>query len=76
MLEDLQPPKNKSHYCKVDVIHSELSPEDGKIFMEAIDTPGLWGARTLSTELRKRGLEIADTTISKHRNKGCACYRD
>lgn len=75
MLEDLTPPQNKTVYCKVDQLAQELDEADRKIFMDAVDSTGVWGARTLSTALRNKGLNIADTTITKHRNKGCACYR-
>ena len=74
MLEGLEPPKNKSVYCKVADVAKTLEEGDRTILMDAVDDRN-WGARTLSTALRLRGLSIADTTISKHRNKGCACYR-
>lgn len=76
MLEDLTPPKNKTFFCKVEQLSVELDDIDSKIFLSAINNQAQWGARTLSNELRKRGVEIADTTIAKHRNKGCNCYRD
>lgn len=74
MLEGLEPPKNKSVYCKVADLAETLQDNDRTIFMEAVNDLS-WGARTLSIALRNRGLSIADTTIGKHRNKGCACYR-
>jgi hypothetical protein len=76
MLEGMTPPKSKTIYCKIADMSAKLSDEDGAIFMEAIDSPELWGANTLSIQLRQRGLSVADTTITKHRSKTCACYRD
>lgn len=75
MLENLEPPQNKAVYCKIDQLAAELDEADAKILMDAIDDKARWGARTLATALRQRGVSVADTTISKHRNKGCACYR-
>ena len=76
MLEGLEPPKNKAVYCKIDLISQELEENDRKILFEAIDDPENWGARTLSSALRQRGVSVADTTITKHRQRACACYRD
>lgn len=76
MLEGLTPPKPKSVYCKVDQIAAELADSDKKIFLDAIGNVEVWSSNSLSTELRKRGISVADTTITKHRTKTCACYRD
>lgn len=75
MLEGLTPPTNKAVYCKIEQMAASLDEADRKILFEAIDSPE-WGARTLSNALRNRGLSVADTTITKHRQKACACYRD
>ena len=76
MLEDLTPPPNKAQYCKIDLIAKDLSDKDKEIFLAAIANTDVWGARTLSNELRKRGIDVADTTITKHRNQSCFCYRN
>jgi len=75
MLEGLEPKKNKVYSCKVDLLKASLSEADYKILMEAIDDKDKWQNRTLSRALLERGLKLADTTIGKHRNKECACYR-
>lgn len=75
MLEGLTPPTNKAVYCKIEQMAASLDEADRKILFGAIDSPE-WGARTLSNALRNRGLSVADTTITKHRQKACACYRD
>lgn len=75
MLEGLEPPKNKAIYCKVDLMAQELDEADRKIFLDAVADQDKWGARTLTNALRQRGLSIADTTITKHRVRACACYR-
>lgn len=76
MLDGLTPPRTKAIYCKIDDLSKTLDDNDRAIFFAAIDDHDRWGARTLSTELRRRGLSVADTTITKHRGKTCACYRD
>jgi hypothetical protein len=74
MLEGLTPPKNRAVYCRIDQLLAEMSAEDKQILIDALDSPS-WSANALSTALRQRGVSVADTTITKHRNKTCACYR-
>lgn len=76
MLEGMTPPRNKTLYCKIKDTADGLEPEDAAIFMQAIDSANVWGAKTLSNALRQRGVSVADTTITKHRSKACACYRE
>lgn len=76
MLEGLEPPKNRAVYCKVAQVMQDLSESDQKILTDAIADKDRWAAKSLSNALRGKGLSIADTTIAKHRNKVCACYRD
>lgn len=76
MLEGLTPPPNKAQYCKIAIIEADLTDTDKKIFMDAVNNKDLWRARALSLELRKRGVDVADTTITKHRTKMCFCYRN
>ena len=75
MLEGLEPPKNKTEFCKVDHVISQLEESDAKILQEALDDTERWKHKTLSNALRSRGISLADTTISKHRFKVCACFR-
>ena len=75
MLENLAPRKSKSEYCKIAQVLQKLDESDAKILTDALDAPEIWSAKGLSTALRERGLSIADTTLSKHRNRLCACYR-
>ena len=74
MLEGLTPPPRKWN-CKVKQEADGLSPSDKKILLEAVDNPA-WKFKTLQKELGKRGIVIVDTTLSRHRNKACGCYRD
>ena len=75
MLENLVPKKNKSEYCKIANTLAILDEPDVKILVTALEDRDTWSAKGLSNALRERGLSIADTTIAKHRNKVCACYR-
>jgi hypothetical protein len=75
MLEGLTPPANATVYCKVDQTLQTLDEADKKILAEAIANTDIWPAKTLSKQLRLRGISMADTTLSKHRAKTCACYR-
>ena len=75
MLEGLTPPKSRAVYCRVDDLAKGMTDDDRKIFLDAVDDGATWSANSLSGELRKRGVSIADTTITKHRTKTCACFR-
>jgi len=76
MLEGMTPPRNKTLYCKIADTRDTLTDEDAAIFMQAVDDKAQWAASTLSIQLRQRGVSVADTTITKHRSKACACYRE
>jgi len=54
---------------------SELEPGDKDILAVALADTQNWPASTLSTQLRLKGLSLADVTITKHRRRACACYR-
>ena len=72
MLEGLEKPQNKLFSCKVQEIAEELEAKDKGIFLTACDNPD-WGAKTLSRELKIRGVVISDTTILRHRRRDCNC---
>ena len=76
MLEGLAPPKNRAVYCRIADLAAEMSAADKEIFITAIEDKEVWSANSLSTALRQRGVSVADTTIAKHRNRACACFRD
>lgn len=74
MLENLKPPVRK-YSCKVAQEAEKLEQPDREIFLDAVDDVQ-WKYKTLQGELAKFGIHVVDTTIAKHRNKTCACYRD
>jgi hypothetical protein len=74
MLEDLTPPVR--HYnCKVRSVMLGLDAKDVKVFENAIMSADVWPSKTLSNELKKRGLLLSDSAITSHRKKSCACFR-
>ena len=75
MLEGLEPPKNKAVFCKVNDVMNELEEADVQILQAALANTDRWKHKTLSNALRAKGVSLADTTISKHRLRVCACYR-
>jgi len=48
MLEGIEPPKNKSIFCKVDLVLQDLDDSDRAILIEALADKDKWGARPLS----------------------------
>lgn len=76
MLEGLEPITNRTFYCKIDLLRKELEPKDYEILLAAINDTNKWSAKGLQTALRSRGVVLADTTITKHRNQLCNCFRD
>jgi len=75
MLEGLERPESKAVYCKIQMKLAELEPNDREILEAALADVRAWPANTLSTQLRLKGLSLADVTITKHRRQACACYR-
>lgn len=73
MLEDLALPAGKP--CKTAQKIAELSPEDQKILLDALENPR-WSTHALRRELTQRGFIISDTSFRGHRNKECSCVRE
>lgn len=76
MLEGLTPPRNRTVFCKVDDWLGKLNESDRKILTDALADLNTWPHSTLARALRAKGVDISDTTIGKHRNKDCACYKE
>jgi hypothetical protein len=74
MLQDLTPPVRKFN-CKVRTVILALDDKDSKILEQAMVSVDVWPAKTLSVELKRRGLLLSDSAISNHRKKSCACFR-
>lgn len=74
MLEGLTPPV-RQFSCKTRTVLNGLDSKDQKVLEQALLSPEIWGAKTLSTELKKRGLLLSDNAITNHRKKSCACFR-
>jgi hypothetical protein len=73
MLEDLTPPPHRLLTCKVATVLADLEVKDQKILLEALDDTDKWGHSPLSRALRSKGIQIADTTIARHRAGECRC---
>lgn len=73
MLEDLKPPVT-GRSCKVGTVAEALDAKDRDILFKAIDDRENWPIKTLSRELRKRGIELSESPLSNHRAKNCVCY--
>jgi len=73
MLEDLNIP-NKPQSCRIRTLHSSLTEPNKTIFIEAIENPD-WPMTTLANELRKRGIDVSDNSIRRHRKKTCSCWK-
>ena len=73
MLEDLQKPE-KIWPCRVRTLYSEFDKKDQDIFENAVlDTN--WPASTLSKALAVKGIIIACSAITRHRQKECSCSK-
>lgn len=73
MLEDLELPK-KVWPCRVRTVALGLSEKDAEI-LEKVVTNVEWPLRTLSNQLKKRGIEISDNSLKNHREKRCSCWK-
>ena len=73
MLEDLQKPE-KIWSCRVRTVYSEFDKKDQDIFENAVNDPQ-WPAATLSKALAVKGIIIAGSAITRHRQKECSCSK-
>jgi hypothetical protein len=73
MLEDLRQP-DRVYPCKVRTVAETLDAKDQEILLKAVNNHE-WSFKGLYSELRKRGLIIADGAIAKHRRQQCSCFR-
>jgi hypothetical protein len=73
MLEDLtnQP---RVRPCRVNTIKSTLNAADQIKLEEAVTDPA-WPISQLEKQLRAKGLDISDSSITRHREKRCACSK-
>jgi hypothetical protein len=72
MLDGLQPPQ-RIYNCRVRSVLETLDAKDKKILETALDSLDLWPVRTLSIELKRRGLVLSDSAIANHRRGSCSC---
>lgn len=72
MLEDLLPPV-RQFPCKVRKILGDLDKKDAEILIQALKSPDVWPARTLSNALKARGVSLLDSSIVRHRDGHCSC---
>jgi|AntAceMinimDraft_12_1070368.scaffolds.fasta_scaffold142618_2 hypothetical protein len=73
MLEGMIPPVD-SNLCKVSKLAADLSPEDNGALQDALADIG-WTTSALGVELRRRGFNVGDTMLRRHRIKVCTCAR-
>lgn len=73
MLEDLQKPE-KIWPCRVRTLYSEFEKKDKDIFENAVLDLN-WPASTLSKALAAKGIIIAGSAITRHRQKECSCSK-
>jgi hypothetical protein len=73
MLEDLTPPIT-GRSCKVATVAETLEAKDREILLKAIEDRDTWPIKTLSRELRKRGIELSESPLGNHRTKNCVCF--
>jgi hypothetical protein len=72
ILGDLNQPPKKVWPCRVRTLSGEFEPADKVIFDNAsLDLN--WKASTLSKALAARGIIIAGSAITRHRQKECSC---
>lgn len=74
MLEGLTPAPRKT-LCRVKDLIDGLDEADQAILVDAINDAKTWPAKSLEKALHGRGIIIADTTITRHRNGFCSCSK-
>jgi hypothetical protein len=71
MLEGLAPPPKKPN-CRVSAVAEGLDSKDAKILYDAVMNLD-WTILGLSTELKKRGINLGEKPITAHRKGLCGC---
>ena len=74
LLENFEPPARKFP-CKIATVISELQPADKTVLVQALADETRWPAKTLSNALKARGIQLVDSTISRHRQGHCSCLK-
>lgn len=74
LLDDFEPPARKFP-CKIATVLSELQAADKAVLIEALADENKWPAKTLSNALKPRGIQLVDSTISRHRQGHCSCLK-
>jgi hypothetical protein len=73
LLDDLELPQ-KVWPCRVRTLYSEFEKKDKDIFESAVLDLN-WPASTLSKALAAKGIIIAGSAITRHRQKECSCSK-
>lgn len=74
LLENFEPPARKFP-CKIATELSKLQAADKAVLVEALADEKKWPAKTLSNALKARGIQLVDSTISRHRQGHCSCLK-
>lgn len=72
ILDDLTPPIKKRP-CKIRTELEKLDQADRDVLEAALLDRVNWSAIGLSMALKNRGLNLLDTTITRHRDGLCSC---
>lgn len=73
MLENLGEPESK-YLCAFAKKVRELDKADQQILEDALANPE-WGNLLLTRRLNELGFKVYRDTLTRHRNKECACAR-
>lgn len=70
-LRDQRRPR-KGPPCSISLIVAALGDDDRRALLDALDDPSV-SSSTIWRALRANGIEVALTTIQRHRRKECLC---
>lgn len=73
LLDDLELPQ-KVWPCRVRTLYGEFEKKDKEIFEAAVADVN-WPAATLAKALATKGIIIAGSAITRHRQKECSCSK-
>lgn len=78
-LEDVRRGVRRGPSCSVYVLLSSLETSNASLrdqVQRALDDPSTYQSTSISRELKKRGHDISDFAVSRHRRGSCACNKD
>lgn len=78
-LDDVRRDARRGPSCSVSALLASLESSNASLreqVQRALDDPNTYQSTSISRELKKRGHDISDFAVSRHRRGSCACNKE